>query len=283
MSLKLLAVPFLVICTLVIAISYVKPDISILLKKQHQVGILQAQLVSLETIESNIKSMRSQITTSSSDSESTMTDADFLRQVYFPIGSDIEKGVDQLNFLADQSGIVVSDVQVEDQKKDIAQTEVKDETLQTSADLLIAKKGDAVIEEVPLVSVHRTYTPRSYLVTLKTAGSYQSTKDFYARVVQAKRFFLPQNVEIISREESKPMEMGGADQKEVPPDTVFSTLEVQFFTLPAVSLATPVGEDVFEKAQLNFATLAMIRQNPQGVTPELPAANPLGETNLFIK
>jgi len=48
-------------------------------------------------------------------------------------------------------------------------------------------------------------------------------------------------------------------------------------------LASAVGDDAFEKAKLDFEMLAMIRQNRQGATPELPAANPLGKANLFIK
>lgn len=283
MSLKLLAIPFLVICTLVIAISYVKPDISLLAKKQSYTKYLGGQLASLEMIGSNIKSMQSQIATSQSDSTSTMTDADFLRKVYFPVSSDIEKGIDQLNFLADQSGVIVSSVVVEDTKKVAPISEAPEDTPTDSAGLLIAAKPSVEdFTEESIVPVHRTYVPNTFDVTIETAGSYEATRDFYSRIIQAKRFFLPKTVKIATKNSQAPFATATATE-EVDPSILFSTVEVQFFLLPSVSLTSAVGDDVFQKNKLDFETLAMIRQNPQGVTPELPAANPLGKANPFIK
>jgi hypothetical protein len=192
MSLKILSMPLFVICTLVIAISYVKPDISLLMKKHNQTKYLGNQLVSLETIASNIRSMQSQIETSQSDSESTMTDAHFLQSIYFPTSSDIEKGIDQLNFLADQSGVVVSNVGVEDAKKADPVPVVVDDSVADSAALLIANADGGDFIEEDITSVHRTYVPDTFLVTIEIAGSYEAMRDFYARIVHAKRLFLLQ-------------------------------------------------------------------------------------------
>ncbi|MDQ5976940.1 MAG: hypothetical protein QG664_853 [Patescibacteria group bacterium] len=283
MSLKLLAIPFFVICTLVIAISYVKPDVVLLFEKHRRLGYLQSQAASLDTLGSNIKSMQTQIATTSSDTGSQMTDAEFLRQVYFPAASDIEKGIDQLNFLADQSGVIVSDVQVEDFIKKTTDTVVAvADSMQTSADLLIAQSSAGTgVEEAP-VAIHRTYVPDTFMLTIETAGSYEATKDFYARLIQAKRFFFPKTVELADKREDigAPSGTTGVDDST---DILFSTMEIEFLLLPTVSLVSAVGDDAFEKAKLDFETLATIRQNQQGVTPELPAANPLGKTNLFVK
>lgn len=281
MSLKILSMPLFVICTLVIAISYIKPDISLLMKKHNQTKYLGNQLVSLETIASNIRSMQSQIETSQSDSESTMTDAHFLRSIYFPTSSDIEKGIDQLNFLADQSGVVVSNVEVEDAKKADPVPVVVDDSVADSAALLIAKAdGEDFIEE-DVTSVHRTYVPDTFLVTIEIAGSYEAMRDFYARIVHAKRLFLPVRVKISTKENTQAP--GGAPVEEADSGILYSTLEARFLLLPAVSLTSAVGDDVFLKNTLDFETLAAIRQNKQGVTPELPPANPLGKANPFVK
>lgn len=282
MSLKLLAIPIIVICTLVIAISYVKPDFALLSEKQAQLEQLRSQASSLDAIASNIKSMQTQIATENSDPESGLTDADFLRKVYFPAASDIERGIDQLNFLADQSGVIVSEIQVRDAEKKAVVLTAPEDNMQDSAGLLIAKGPDGAAGEV-VTRVHRTYTPDVFTVTIKTAGSYEAMKDFYARVVQAKRFFSLKTVTLAREDQETPVPAGGAEKESSLPDTLFSDMEVDFFLLPTVSLASAVGDDAFEKARLDFEILAMIRQNRQGVTPELPAANPLGKVNLFIK
>ncbi len=282
MSLKLLAIPIIVICTLVIAISYVKPDFALLSEKRAQLEKLRSQASSLDAIASNIKSMQTQIATENSDSGSELTDADFLRKVYFPAVSDIERAIDQLNFLADQSGVIVSDIQVQDKEKKAAVLAAPEDNVQDSAGLLIAKGPDGAAGEV-VTRVHRTYTPDVFTVTIKTAGSYEAMKDFYARVVQAKRFFSLKTVTLAREDRETPVPAGGAEKETSSPDTLFSDMEVDFFLLPTVSLTSAVGDDAFDKARLDFETLAMIRQNRQGVTPELPAAYPLGKANPFIK
>lgn len=281
MSLKIFAVPFLIICTLVISISYIKPDVALLFEKRLRLERLQSQSVAFDAIAANIKSMQAQIVNTNSDPESPLTDVEFLRQVYFPATSDIEKGIDQLNFLANQSGVIVKDVQVDDFRKVSSVAVPVEDPMQTSADLLIAKQADGVAEEVIQSSVHRTYVPDAFTVEIKTTGSYEATRDFYARVVQAKRFFFPQTVELAIQDRENVA--GAATKQEDSSNLLTSTMEVQFLLLPSVSIASAIGDDAFEKAKLDFETLAMIRRDKQGVTPVLPAANLLGKTNLFVK
>lgn len=276
MSLKIIFIPLLVVCILVISIRYIKPGITLLTQKQNQLKLYDNQLRELEKVATNIKSMQTQIATSQSDSDSAMSDADFLRQIYFPTSSDIEKGIDQLNFLADRSGIAVGNIDVEDAKPSSKIDPVVEDIARDSAALLIAKPGgDIAIGEVPL-SVHRTYTPDTFGVTIETAGSYEATKDFYARLVQAKRFFLLKTVQL-SSESPDP-----ADKK-TDSNVLYSKVEIQFMFLPEITITTALGDDVFTKTKLDFDTLAMIRQNKQGIIPELPMTDLLGKTNLFIK
>ena len=115
------------------------------------------------------------------------------------------------------------------------------------------------------------------------AAGLEAMKDFYARVVQAKRFFSLKTITLAREDQETPIPAGESGKEPSSSDTLFSDMEVDFFLLPTVSLTSAVGDDAFEKARLDFETLAMIRQNRQGVTPELPAAYPLGKANPFIK
>ncbi len=282
MSLKIFFIPFFVICTLVVAIGYVKPSVVTLMTKYHDLERLDSEMISLETVESNIASMASQIATSQSDSRSTLTDVDFLREVYFPVSSDIERGIDQLNFLATQSGLIVTSIEVQDIVKAKPVVVTAEDSTKASADILIANPATDVNSASPVVAVHRTYTPDMATVKVETQGSYEATKSFYSRVVHAQRFSLFQDI-LLSIDESNDGVVPSGVAKKGISDLLVSKAEVRFFVLPAVEGVTAVGDDVFLKTKLDFEMFAMIRQDDKAELTRLPAANSLGKVNPFIK
>lgn len=174
----------------------------------------------------------------------------------------------------------MKDVQVDDFRKVSSVTVPVEDPMQTSADLLIAKQADGVAEEVIQSSVHRTYVPDAFTVEIKTTGSYEATR-ISMRVSSRRNAFSSQTVELAIQDQENVA--GAATKQEDSSNLLTSTMEVQFLLLPSVSIASAIGDDAFEKAKLDFETLAMIRRDKQGVTPVLPAANPLGKTNLFVK
>ena len=279
MSLKILLVPLLVIGILVISIGYIKPDITLLLEKKKIAEAVDSKLDRLEVVITNVQSMKAKIASSRSESGSDVTDANFLRGSYFPIQSDIEKQIDRMNFLAVQSGIALGDIQVSDQKKDETVVAVQnEESMATSADLLLVKSqsGDDLVE-VP-VSVRTTYTPETFALTVVTTGSYDATKNFYNGIMKSKRFL---SIESVSLGEQEPTS-GASEEKKLDPNALQSSVTIIFSLLKPVSIPTAFGNAAFDTDVLNFGLIGSIRQNTETAIPVLPQADTLGKPNLFF-
>lgn len=276
MSLKLLAIPLMIIGIMVISIGYIKPSILLAFEKKSETERVTAQVTSLGTIVSNVRSMKAQIASAKSDSESDLTDAEFLRQRYFPASSDIERGIDQLNFLATQSGLIVGEVEVEDVKKMDINPNIPVEGGEASGGLFTPTVDPSAVITAP---VRRTYTPSAYTVTVNAVGSYESAKGFYDRLMHAQRFFTIEQATIETHLDAT----GVITEKSLGTrgDLLDSKITVSFPLLPPVSISSAFGDIAFTKAKLDFGEIAMIRQDKQGTTSLLPPASPLGKTNPF--
>ncbi len=284
MSLKVLIVPILIIASLVIGIGYVKPDIMLLLEKKQQLDQLNVQADSVDGLVSRVQSLGKEVASTNSDSSSQMTDAEFLRQVYFPVSSDIERGVDQLNFLAASGGILVSDIEAQDVVAKVVDEEMSatDEVANVnSGGLPIASAVDESSLGVLPVSVQRTYTPDTYTLTIKTSGSYAATKQFYEQVSRMKRSFVMQKVKLATHAEEVAGALDGANTAPPSNGVLDSEYELEFPLLPPVSIVSALGDATFDQSRLHFETIAAVRQSQEGNTPVLPGASPLGKSNPF--
>lgn len=265
MSLKILLVPSLIIGILIIAIGYIKPGVMTLFEKKTQFDQVVSQAEQLDTIVNNTASLKGQMKTQSDD-------VDFLKR-YFPGKPDVEVGIDQLNYLASQSGVAVKDVQVAEIKKEqVAQVEA-DDAATSSADVLFAPAETA--GSLP-VSVKKTYTPLTYTITIQTIGSYDAVKSFLANVMKSHRF-----IRISEASIALPGVTANQQQQQQPNgDVLESEFSVDFLVLPEVVLTTALGDATFDAAKLDFSPLDGIRLNQDGAIPDLPMVE-TGKANLF--
>lgn len=264
MSLKVLLVPSMIIGILIIAIGYIKPGVGTLLEKKAQFDQVVSQAEQLDMIVSNAASLKSQISAQAED-------VDFLKG-YLPGKSDVEIGIDQLNYLAAKSGVAVKDMQVaEIEKVQVAQTEAADGAA-SSADVLFAPA--AATNALP-VSVKKTYTPLSYTITIQTVGSYDTLKSFVANVMKSHRFIKVSEASI-----TVPDAADASTDQQPSGDVLESELSVAFLVLPDVTVTTALGDATFDAAKLNFSPLDAIRLNQDGAIPDLPAVE-TGKANLF--
>lgn len=264
MSLKVLLVPSLIIGILIIAIGYIKPGVVTLFEKKTQFDQVVSQSEQLDMIVSNVASLKSQMS-------AQVEDVEFL-QGYLPGKSDVEIGIDQLNYLAAKSGVAVKDIQVaEIQKEQVAQIEA-DETAASSADVLLAP---AEATNALPVSVKKTYAPLTYTITIQTVGSYDAIKSFAANVMKSHRF-----VKVSEASIALPGMEGAANDQQPSGDVLESELSVDFLVLPAVVLTTALGDATFDTAKLDFSPLDGIRSNQDGMIPDLPMIE-TGKANLF--
>ncbi len=264
MSLKVLLVPSLIIGILIIAIGYIKPGVVTLFEKKTQFDQVVSQSEQLDMIVNNVASLKSQMSTQAEDVE-------FL-QGYLPGKSDVEIGIDQLNYIASKSGVAVKDMQVaEIQKEQVAQV-AADEMAASSADVLFAPTE--ATSALP-VSVKKTYTPLTYTITIQTVGSYDAIKGFVANVMKSHRFIKVSGASIALLSAA-----GAANDQQPNGDVLESEISVNFLVLPEVVLTTALGDAAFDTAKLNFSPLDGIRSNQDGAIPALPMIE-AGKVNLF--
>lgn len=264
MSLKILLVPSLIIGILIIAIGYIKPGVMTLFEKKTQFDQVVSQSEQLDAILSNAAALKGQLSAQSEDVE-------FLRG-YLPGKSDVEIGVDQLNYLASKSGVAVKDMQVAEIKKEqVAQVEAVDAAT-SSADVLFAPTE--ATSSLP-VSVKKTYTPLIYTITIQTIGSYDTVKSFLSNVMKSHRF-----IKVSAASVSLPGATADQQQPQPNGDVLESEFSVDFLVLPEVVLTTALGDATFDTAKLDFSPLDGIRLNQDGAIPDLPMVE-TGKANLF--
>lgn len=269
MSLKILVVPALIIAILVIGIGYLKPSIGVLFEKKSTFDQTVGQADQLDTVVKNIQSMKSQLAASSED-------VDFLKQ-YIPGQSDVEKEIDQLNYLASKSGVAVKDIQVVEIKKPVVTAAPPVEAGPTSS--ATALFGDTSMNASLPTSVKKTYTPETYTISIKSIGSYEATKSFMANVMQSHRFLRVAEASLGSAQSTEGV--GAAASKQPSNlDGLESMLTVEFAVLPTLTVDSALGDAAFDKPKLSFDTVSGIRMHSDGDAPMLPKAD-TGKTNLF--
>lgn len=164
MHLKVLLVPTLVIMILVLAIGFIRPALADLSAKQAELESISAKLSLVATAESNVDALNASLD-SRSDTEQ------FVKR-YLPERMDQDRPMDALNFLAAQSGVMLTDVQTEEVKRVVA-VPVDD----GSIDPIAAAEAEAAA--MPVAD--------TYIVSAEVRGSYENIKTFLVRASRMDR------------------------------------------------------------------------------------------------
>jgi len=182
MKLKILILPFFIIIELVFIIGYIKPNYDAITTKQSEITLQKDALSRVDSVAENIGAIHQAL-------ENRSDIVNFIDR-YYPKSLDEERVVDMFNYLAQQSGIVVSEVKI---KKN-----VKSQVVAVESPLPVVE------DETMGVSVVATEAPEepaeSYEVTVSVLGAYQNLKDFFTRVYRSDRLHFTKEFSIMVRE-----------------------------------------------------------------------------------
>ncbi len=176
MSLKLLIIPFSILMVLVIMIGFVKPDITTLQERKVFYATKLEQAQNMNTLLGNIDSL-----TTSLDSQHQQ---ELFIQNYFPKTMDQGRVIDAFNFLAMQSGVAVSLMDLKGVKSDRVAEEV------------------APVDTNAPVSGH-TAKIRSFSAQVSVKGQYENIKDFFERVAHMNRMHRFWNFSIVAQDKKQ--------------------------------------------------------------------------------
>lgn len=182
MGLKILVFPTILGLSLLLITVFVYPDVTKILEQQAIKITKEEALAQVESVEGNIKSMATSL-----DSKK---DLEALAQRYYPKEMDQERAVDTVNFLAQQSGVIVSGLifTKETLKKKVVVSAVSatDETTGDSGEgLNILDNTESVAEP-----------PKNYEVEVTVIGPYENIREFFERLYRTDRLKVTKTLSI---------------------------------------------------------------------------------------
>lgn len=274
MNAKMLLFPLSLIIAIAVGIFWIQPALTEVLDKRATIDAANQNLQQVQTIAANVAVLSRNLDDN--------VDREQLVATYFPKMQDDERMIDVSNFLASESGILLSSVKMEQIKSELvqsaatrqsAQEEIREvgEVSPTSA----AATAIALSPALTLVQSSPETRMRAEDVTLSVLGRYEQIKMFFEKLYRSNRLnqFRMISIQVPSATSQTP------DVPTLSPDILQGTFTVRFSFLPLTSLAEGTYVPIFEKTAFNFQTVdelqGMITSTvaPLDVTPS-PRPNP---------
>lgn len=244
MKLKILILPFFLVMILILSIGYIKPDFDVIFGKKAEIDTRNASLKDMDSVLNNISTLNNSLD-SNAESEQFMLN-------YLPYAMNQDQTIDAFGFLASQSGLVVSDM---DLKK-----------IDEVANTTIALDG-SIIDDTA------TSKAKTFQLTGSVLGTYESIKAFYDRLAHISRF---QNIQSFSIE--KKIDTASPQDKGTVSD-LKGTFVVAYGYLPKKSVLSALTIPIFLQSELNFSGVALLKEKITD-TPTL-GKDQVGKPNPF--
>lgn len=169
MGLKLLVLPALIGLSLILAVMFIYPDVMSILEQRQVEATKQDALLKVEGVEKNIQSIIGSL--------DAKKETEALVKRYYPEKMDQERAVDMVNFLAQQSGVIITGLTVVEQ-------DTKKKSVPVVSDTSEAIDGgiDILSDTEPIVE-----PPKTYKVDVSVIGTYESARSFFERLYKTDR------------------------------------------------------------------------------------------------
>lgn len=241
MRIKVLIPPFFIVMTLILIIGYIKPDLD----------VLQVKKADILAKEDNVANMAAIIQNTGTLNSSLDKEQDFEKLVYRYLPSTLnqEQVVDAFNFLAAQSGVVITKM---DLKAPVVQKAVPEEA-----------GGDASGRSKTAFFS----TVRTFAFTGSVVGSYENIKAFFDRLAHMERF---QKISLFSIETDlgiQPLDTNhligtfGAEFGYLPPEPMISALNVPIFRHPEFDFS---NEGTLSKQMTGLVAVPILEKDQTG-------------------
>lgn len=261
MRFKVLIVPFFIIMILVLGIGYIKPDFDVIAAKKAEIAKSEAQVANIEAVLANINSLNSSL--------NTQSEAEKFMYRYLPDTLDQEQVIDAFNFLAVQSGLAITKMELKQPIEKIAYEPLID----PSANAFVTG-GDALADPnapVPAPPV----IAKTFILKGSVAGPYESIKAFFDRLAHIERF---QEIRLFSLEASAKDFSGTATTTS--PDSLTGVFEAEYGYLPSQPIASALSMPIFLQSKFDFSNVSSLSNQITSPLPELEKGE-TGKPNPF--
>lgn len=247
MRLKILVMPFSILLSLVLVIGFVRPDITVLQDKRVVLDTKTSQSQGMTALLSNIETLTSAL--------EDQPESENLLKKYVPQALDQERVVDMFNYLASQSGVFVSSM---DMKEAVVKSSKEEQNMAAAA--------EGVTPPAPSLKPK----VKTYIATVEVKGGYEGVRDFLNRVSHMDRYHKVLNFSI---------EAPVGDSEVATPGVLTGRVQSQFDYFASQNLDSAMSAPVFFKGEFDTNQLMSLLKwisysVPPLMQPEAGRPNP---------
>lgn len=240
MSLKILLFPFCIILSLILVIGYIKPNVTDILAKRDAIGVKQSDLARVDTTIQNVKRMTAEMNDRSEGEKFVLK--------YLPLTLEEERVLDTFNYFAIRSGVVIIEVNAEENEP-VEAPIPEDLHASMSFQALASVQADA---QVP-PPIPQTRTLQSYAGSVVVMGTYSNIKDFFQRLGQSDRF--RNTKEFLIEKPSEDDIKKDTGESVYPADFLRGSYSADFVYFPVRQMGSALDMALFQKERFDFSVV----------------------------
>lgn len=230
MGLKLLVFPTIVGLCLILVVMFVRPDVMSILEQREIEATKQDALSKVETVARNIQNMATSL-----DSKKEI---ELLIKRYYPEKIDQERAVDMVNFLAQQSGVIVTKISLVEQEN-------KKKNISPPAEAVISdSEGVDIFSNTEPIAE----PPKSYKADVVVIGTYESIRGFFERLYRTDRFRVMNSFSV---QEIAPVT--GGEGESIPDNFLEGSMSLDFRYIPQKRSGNVLHHPLFQSDSLDYS------------------------------
>lgn len=229
MGLKLLVFPSILVLSLVLAIWVIQPRVMTIMEQRAVEQVKREALAKVESVETNIRVV--------TEALATRKESEQFVYRYYPEKSDQERAVDMLNFLAQQSGVVITSfavTQEPERKKSVAQPQAEEGAIFDPT-----QKGEV-----------QAIVPSTYEVNVRVVGPYVGLRNFFERMYRTDRLHSLENFGVNEIQRTSQDEEGA-----FPPEFLEGFMNIEFPFVPQKRAGNVLIHPLFQSGTLDFGSV----------------------------
>ena len=277
MKVKLLLFPLSIVIALAVGVFWIQPEISSVLALRTQDAEVVARLVQMDQVIANIDTLDRSLAENDGDRQFV--------EIYLPkVGSD-DSIIDEVNFLAGESGILLVSTGLKPVSSDIAKAAALQVQAESERAEVASNSPGSLLNTGSVASPELVFTKsspdarlRSIEVSVSALGKYDQIKSFADRLYHANHFQKFVSLDITQ----KPQGQLGSESASTAPDVLSADMILQFGVLPATVVSSGVLLDTFQSPAFKVSVVQDLRARVTNELPQLDAV-PAERPNPFLR
>ncbi len=277
MKVKLLLFPLSIVIALAVGVFWIQPEISSALALRTQDADAMARLAQMDQVIANIDALDRNLAENDGDRQFV--------EMYLPKTGSDDSIIDEVNFLAGESGILLVSTGLKSVSSDIAKAAALQVQAESERAEVASNSPGSLLNTGSVASPELVFTKsspdarlRSIEVSVSALGKYDQIKSFADRLYHANHFQKFVSLDITQ----KPQGQLGSESASTASDVLSADMILQFGVLPATVVSSGVLLDTFQSPAFKVSVVQDLRARVTNELPQLDAV-PAERPNPFLR